>query len=89
MPPEQERLKTTLDDLHQQLAGVERLDPVQRDQSSAALQEIQTALTGKKSASSESIMRHLGEMAREFEDSHPALATTIGGLINTLANSGI
>jgi Domain of unknown function (DUF4404) len=89
MSDQQQRLKATLDDLHQQLAGVEQLDPAQQAQLSATLQEIQTALAGKKSASSESVMRRLGEMAREFEDSHPALATTIGGLINTLANSGI
>ena len=89
MPSEQERLQATLNDLHQQLAGIQRLDPVQRAQLNAALQEIQAALAGKKSAGSESTMRRLGEMARGFEDSHPALATTIGTLINTLANSGI
>jgi hypothetical protein len=89
MSSEQERLKATLDDLHQQLAGIERLEPAQRAQLSAALQEVQTVLAGKKSAGSESMMRRLGEMAREFEDSHPTLSTTIGSLINTLANSGI
>ncbi len=89
MSAQTERLQATLSDLHEQLAGIDRLDPAQRDQLAAALQEIQAALAAKKKAGSESTMRRLGEMAREFEDSHPGLSTTIGGLINTLANSGI
>ncbi len=89
MANEQERLNATLRDLHEQLSGMQKLDPAQRAQLAAALDEIQATLASKKSVGSESTMRRLGEMAREFEDSHPALATSIGGLINVLANSGI
>jgi hypothetical protein len=82
-------LKSTLDDLHRQLSSLERLEPEERARLSETLAEIQTALANKKSPGSESLMRRLGEMAREFEDSHPTLSTSIGSLINTLGNSGI
>ncbi|HEY2759506.1 MAG TPA: DUF4404 family protein [Pirellulales bacterium] len=94
MPTDAEQLKFTLDQLNRQLSEIGQLDPDQRQQLDAALTEIQLALKTRtavaaKSAASESLMRRLGEAARHFEESHPTLAGTIGGLIDTLGRSGI
>ena len=82
-------LKATLDDLHRQLASLDKLDAEQRVQLRTALTEIQSALGEKRPVRNESIMRRLGEIAGQLETNHPALATSIGSLINTLGNSGI
>ena len=89
MSAETEKLKATLTALHTQLSQIDELDSVTRDDLAAALAEIQTALTNKTSPAGKPLMRRLGEAARHFEDSHPALATSIGSLIDTLGRSGI
>ena len=89
MTTDPQPLKDTLNDLKQQLATLQELEPEQRGQLVAALAEIQMALRSKKSPGSESVMRRLGELTGHFETSHPTLATSIGTLINTLGNSGI
>jgi uncharacterized protein involved in exopolysaccharide biosynthesis len=89
MSAETEKLKTTLAALHTQLSQLDELDSATRDDLAAALAEIQTALTNKTLPTGKPLMRRLGEAARHFEDSHPALATSIGSLIDTLGRSGI
>jgi hypothetical protein len=94
MPADAEQLKLTLDQLHRQLSEIGQLDPAQQQQLVATLSEIQSALRTRtvpaaKSPASESLMRRLGEAARNFEESHPTLSATIGGLIDTLGRSGI
>jgi Domain of unknown function (DUF4404) len=89
MPAESEDLKTTLDTLQKQLAQIKQLDPAVRSQLTAALDEIRTALHQKNLANDKPLMRRLGEAARHFEESHPALEATIIGLIDTLGRSGI
>ena len=89
MSAEFDPLKTTLDRLHEQLASLDKLDAEQRAQLATALGEIQSALGEKRPVRNESTMRRLGEIAGQLESNHPALATSIGSLINTLANSGI
>jgi cell division septum initiation protein DivIVA len=82
------RLQSTLDELHSQLADVDSLDEQSRQRLATALREIQAVLSNKSKAN-ESLVPRLREAARHFEGSHPALATTIGGLIDTLARAGI
>jgi Domain of unknown function (DUF4404) len=89
MPADAEKLKTTLDSLHAELADINQLDPVMRTQLLAALNEIQAALVNKSWPREKTLMRRLGEAAREFEESHPTLSATIGSLIETLGRSGI
>jgi uncharacterized protein involved in exopolysaccharide biosynthesis len=89
MSAETEKLKATLAALHTQLNQLDELDSATRDDLAAALAEIQTALNNKTSPTGKPLMRRLGEAARHFEDSHPALATSIGSLIDTLGRSGI
>ncbi|HZZ29713.1 MAG TPA: DUF4404 family protein [Pirellulales bacterium] len=83
------RLKTTLEQLHQQLAEIDALDPAARAELTAALQEIQQALQNKTLPPAKPLMRRLGEAARHFEENHPALAGSIKSLIDTLGRSGI
>jgi ABC-type transporter Mla subunit MlaD len=89
MSAETEKLKATLTVLHSQLSQIDELDSTTRDDLAEALAEIQTALNNKTSPTGKPLMRRLGEAARHFEDSHPALATSIGSLIDTLGRSGI
>ena len=89
MPADPDQLKATLDELHHQLADIDQLDPALRGQLNSAMQEIQTALKNKTAPGGESVMRRLGEAARHFEESHPTISGTIGGLTETLGRSGI
>jgi hypothetical protein len=89
MPADRDQLKTTLDELHRQLADIDQLDPALRGQLHSAMQEIQTALKNKTAPGGESVMRRLGESARHFEESHPTISGTIRSLIDTLGRSGI
>jgi phage tail tape-measure protein len=98
VPINPENLKTTLDNLHQQLAEIDQADPAMHEQLVRALAEIQNALDGKtnsgstagaKPAYSHSLIGRLREAATHFEESHPSLAGNIGSLIVTLGRSGI
>ncbi len=97
MSPDSARLKATLDELHQQLADVDELDPALRGQLTTTLDEIQTALAAtrvpntadKDNAASQSMVQRLRDAANDFEESHPAIAGTLGSLIDTLGRTGI
>lgn len=82
------RLQATLDELHRQLAEVDHLDPAAHSQLSAALHDIQATLA-VKGPPGESLLRRLREAAHDFEESHPALAGSIGSFIDTLGRGGI
>jgi hypothetical protein len=82
------RLQATLDELQRQLAEVDQLDPVLHSQLSAALHEIQTTLA-MKGPPGESLLQRLREAAHDFEESHPALAGSLGSFIDTLGRGGI
>jgi hypothetical protein len=93
-----ENLKATLDQLHQELAQIDQVDPALREQLIQSLAEIQAALRNKpnvgqpssgKTEKRESLVARLRDTARRFEETHPALAANIGGLIDTLGSSGI
>jgi hypothetical protein len=88
MSAEPERLKATLDELRRELTDVGQLDPALRSQLSAALHEIQTALASQDPPG-ESLLQRLRDAARDFEESHPALAGNLGSLIDTLGRTGI
>jgi Domain of unknown function (DUF4404) len=88
MSTDPSRLQSTLDELHSQLADVGSLDEPSRQRLAATLREIQAVLSNKTKAN-ESLVPRLREAARHFEDTHPALSTTIGSLIDTLARVGI
>lgn len=88
MSADPEQLQRVLDELHRQLAEVGSLDVESRNRLTAALREIQ--LTLRTSAPPEkSLLPRLREAAIGFEESHPAISSTIGSLIDALARMGI
>jgi cell division septum initiation protein DivIVA len=99
VPTNSEQLKATLDQLHRDIAQLDKADPTLRQQLVQALAEIQATLQiesapagpakAAASANRDSLVRRLRETAQRFEASHPALSENIGGLIDTLAQSGI
>jgi cell division septum initiation protein DivIVA len=93
VPTNSEQLKATLDQLHRDIAQLDKTDPVLRQQLVQALAEIQATLQGPAkaavSAKRDSLIKRLRETAQRFEASHPALSENIGGLIDTLGQSGI
>jgi Domain of unknown function (DUF4404) len=94
-----DQLKATLDQLHHDLAQLDKVDPALRQQLLQSLAEIQAALQtsaktlpqtpAAQTAKRDSLVKRLRETAQRFEASHPALADNIGGLIDTLGQSGI
>ena len=95
MPADSEQLKQTLDQLHRQLSEIGRVGPGPATTiSSPRWRKFSRRLKRgpfppANPLPSESLMHRLGEAARHFEESHPTLAGTIGGLIDTLGRSGI
>jgi cell division septum initiation protein DivIVA len=99
VPINPQQLKTTLDQLHRDIAQLDKTDPALRQQLLQALAEIQATLQNEAgatgpakaatSAKRDSLIKRLRETAQRFEASHPALSENIGGLIDTLGQSGI
>lgn len=88
MSGDPEQLQAALDELHRQLAEIGPLDVESRDRLKAALHEIQMTL-GSSAPPEKSLLPRLREAAIGFEESHPALSSTIGSLIDVLARMGI
>ena len=90
------RIRATLALLREQLGDTEEVSPALRTSLletvaniEAALADVDPAKRPPSPPASDSLTSRLSEAALEFEDSHPTLAKTIGGLVNGLANLGI
>jgi hypothetical protein len=91
MPPPERELRSTLDQLREQLHDAEALDPELKARLRAALGEIEGALaaSGRHGLHEPSLRDRLTELTRQFEESHPNLAAAVGRVVDTLANLGI
>jgi len=94
MPERSEKLRTTLADLHQQLAEAGSLDAESRALLQGALREILDALESSSSgaglrAQSSSVIERLRDVGRRVEGEHPKLAAVVERLLDTLASLGI
>ncbi|HVX13423.1 MAG TPA: DUF4404 family protein [Pirellulales bacterium] len=105
MPQDAENFRATLAELHRQLDAAHSLDPSTRDMVRQAIADIEHTLardphasargatSGKLSRSEAaehaSVVRRLGDAAREFEATHPTLSGSIGSVIDALAQMGI
>lgn len=103
MSDETEKLRTTLDELQAELARLEQDDPEVRALLQTALADIQRTLEGAgeeatnggaaeddaASTTEESIADRLGSAASHYEETHPNVSGTIGGLIDALSRMGI
>lgn len=86
------RLRTTLDQLHQELDKVESTDPEIQALLSGAVADIQEKINlqeGRASDDDGSIADRLTAVARHYEESHPTLSGIVGSIIDTLSRMGI
>jgi hypothetical protein len=87
-----QRLRTLLEQLQAELARAEDLPEEQRQSLRRLADELRVLLArpaGARGAAPESVRERLDDWVRELEASHPALSTTLGNLIETLAFFGL
>jgi hypothetical protein len=87
-----QRLRTLLDQLQAELARAEGLPEEQRLSLRRLDDELRALLARPASGrgpAPESLRERLDDWVRELEASHPALSTTLGNLIETLAFFGL
>lgn len=74
--------------LREQIAGLDEVAPETRALLAAADQDIQDAL-GAPQAAPPSLFERLRSAAEHFEDDHPAVTATISGIAEALSRIGI
>lgn len=97
-----QQIRETLDELHAELAAVEKVDPDMRARLLDVASEIQQKLSGSEQPSAkaaddkaieeqepESLQDRLSEASLHFESSHPTLTNLIANLNNALNQLGI
>lgn len=86
-----ERLQQSLVELRSLLAASVSIDTSMRQRLDATLRAAERALVEPANTghNSESLTARLGEMAFDFEASHPTLATALGSVIDALGRMGI
>jgi hypothetical protein len=100
MPLDRDQLRAKLDQLHQELASLQNVDPQAREHLEQTLAEIETgwdAMTARQEAQSAEqpaseqpgAIQRLTEGARHFEDDHPEFAALVGSFIHALGRMGI
>jgi len=85
-----EKLRTLLDELEQELHGVEELDDETRSMLQEAAGEIQTALQEEDAnLEHQTMSERLGDAVAEFESSHPTLHAVVTRIVDVLGQMGI
>ena len=88
-----ENLRERLEQLHAELARTDSVDGEARRALESVLADIQEILERDSAAPPReehaSLADRLSEATRHFEESHPTLATTVGRVVDALANMGI
>lgn len=95
MPPQNEKLRQAIDQLHEALGSTHDVDPEARGLLERALREVRTVLEPKPEAAGldteagPEARSVLSEAALKFEGTHPTLAGTVQSVIDALAQMGI
>ena len=91
MPERLEKLRTALNELERELAGLDELDSRTRSMLEEARHEIETALYKQDPAQIEhvSLVDRLETAAQTFQVSHPTLAGVVQRMIDALGQLGI
>lgn len=90
MPEKIEKLRATLRELEQELDSLESLDDESRQLLQSAAEEINEALGNEdQEMEPHSWSERLSAVARDFEESHPALSRMVGNVVDALAQLGI
>ena len=83
------RLRTTLEELRQQLGDAETIDPAVATRLRATIDDVERAMGGQERHHEAPLGERLSDAARSFEATHPTLAGTISSVIDALARMGI
>jgi hypothetical protein len=92
---DQERIRAVRGELHEQLEGIEKIDPEVRASLEQVLDELRGVLErstesqGGGTTEQESVVERLKDAAGQFEESHPVLFGTLGKLMDVLSQMGI
>jgi hypothetical protein len=89
MTEAKQQLQSTLLQLHSELAQIDPDDPRVRTLLEGAVAEIQSVLGQPATSRDASLIDRLKESAKNFEDTHPTLANTIGSVVDSLSQMGI
>ena len=95
MASDDQQLRATLNQLRDQLADAQAIDPQLADRLRETVTDIEATLEGQpperrhRDEDHRSLRERLSEAALEFEASHPTLSMTIGSLADALARIGI
>jgi hypothetical protein len=88
-----EHLHKTLQQLHEELANAERVDPQSEKLLRELLEDISALLAAMPAASSGEghggYATRLSEASKRFEHEHPGLVAAIGRLADALSRSGV
>ncbi len=86
-----DKLRSTLDELQEELHAIEQLDPQTRKLLAEAKSELDAALQrdDPESIEKESLVERLEGVGRDFDQSHPTLSRIVGNLIDVLGQMGI
>lgn len=79
-------LRRTLENLRQELAGVQDVDADLEDLLSGIRTEIDAVI---EKAPPHSLSERLGQAVERFEATHPSLASAMGAVVDQLARLGI
>ena len=91
MASQRERLEHALSELKAQLSEMRKLDPRLAQSLDATIAEAQAAVRGQTEVAPDhaSIIDRLRNEVLKYEASHPALAASLGSIIDALAGMGI
>ena len=85
-----EHLHKTLQQLHEELANTERVDPQSERLLRELLEDISALLATTSTVEGHGgYVARLSEASKRFEDEHPGLVAAIGRLADALSRSGI
>jgi len=88
-----DELHRTLEQLHEELARAERVDPESERLLRELLADISNVLGEREAVTtpvaSSGIIERLTEASKEFEENHPGLVAAIGRLADALSRSGV
>jgi ElaB/YqjD/DUF883 family membrane-anchored ribosome-binding protein len=87
-----QKLRETVEEIRAELARTEGLSESSRSSLQQLADDLESLLSrpmGPGTQADESLRNRLADWVRELEASHPALSTTMGNVIDTLAFFGL
>ncbi|PHR90616.1 MAG: hypothetical protein COA78_34905 [Blastopirellula sp.] len=91
MTENKEKLRSTLEELRNELKSIEQLDDATRELLENTAEQLNDALhqDSQEMLEHPSLTENLSKATDDFEESHPALTRIIGNIVDILGNSGL